>query len=58
MRADWNLMIDEILAEALLQVPEVAHPMSGGPGGLPSEHPEHFWAEVLVLPRMYPGANR
>jgi ring-1,2-phenylacetyl-CoA epoxidase subunit PaaC len=57
VRADFDRLTGEILAEAELDVPQVQPAPGGGRRGLHSEHLGYLLAEMQVLAREYPGAS-
>jgi len=57
MRADWDRVIGMVFAEALLEVPEVPFPQTGGRAGLHGEDLGHLLAQMQYLQRAYPGAE-
>ncbi|MET3165013.1 UNVERIFIED_ORG: ring-1,2-phenylacetyl-CoA epoxidase subunit PaaC [Arthrobacter sp. UYEF10] len=57
LKADFDRLTGEILAEAELEVPDVAAAPGGGRQGQHSEHLGHLLAEMQVLAREYPGAS-
>jgi ring-1,2-phenylacetyl-CoA epoxidase subunit PaaC len=57
LRADFDRLTGEILAEAELDVPQVQPAPGGGRRGLHSEHLGYLLAEMQVLAREYPGAS-
>ncbi len=57
LRADFDRLTGEILAEADLEVPEVPAAPGGGRHGNHSEHLGFILAEMQVLARQYPGAS-
>lgn len=57
MRDDWDRTIGMIFAEALLEVPDVAFPQTGGRQGVHGECLGHLLAEMQYLQRAYPGAK-
>ena len=57
MRPAWDRVIGMIFAEAMLEVPEVPYPLTGGRKGLHGEHLGHLLAEMQYLQRAYPGAT-
>jgi ring-1,2-phenylacetyl-CoA epoxidase subunit PaaC len=56
MRGAWDRVIGMVFAEAMLEVPEVAYPQTGGRKGLHGEQLGHLLAEMQYLQRAYPGA--
>ncbi|WP_426987681.1 1,2-phenylacetyl-CoA epoxidase subunit PaaC [Pseudarthrobacter sp. Y6] len=57
LRADFDRLTGEILAEAELEVPDVPAAPGGGRHGRHSEHLGYLLAEMQVLAREYPGAS-
>ena len=57
LRADFDRLTGEVLAEAELEVPKVQPAPGGGRRGLHSEHLGYILAEMQVLAREYPGAS-
>ncbi|WP_427129461.1 1,2-phenylacetyl-CoA epoxidase subunit PaaC [Pseudarthrobacter sp. S9] len=57
LRADFDRLTGEILAEAELDVPQVQPAHGGGRRGLHSEHLGYILAEMQALAREYPGAS-
>jgi ring-1,2-phenylacetyl-CoA epoxidase subunit PaaC len=57
LRADFDRLSGEVLAEAELEVPNVQPSPGGGRRGLHSEHLGYILAEMQVLAREYPGAS-
>lgn len=57
LRADFDRLIGEVLAEADLDVPQVPFAPGGGRRGKHSEHLGYVLAEMQVLAREYPGAS-
>ena len=57
LRADFDRLTGEVLAEAELEVPNVQPAPGGGRRGLHSEHLGYILAEMQVLAREYPGAS-
>ena len=57
LRADFDRLIGEVLAEADLEVPQVPFAPGGGRRGKHSEHLGYVLAEMQVLAREYPGAS-
>ncbi|WP_104063757.1 1,2-phenylacetyl-CoA epoxidase subunit PaaC [Arthrobacter sp. 4R501] len=57
LRADFDRLTGEILAEAELGVPDVPAAPGGGRHGHHSEHLGYLLAEMQVLAREYPGAS-
>lgn len=57
LRADFDRLTGEVLAEAELEVPQVAAALGGGRQGRHSEHLGYMLAEMQVLARQFPGAS-
>ncbi|WP_457974861.1 1,2-phenylacetyl-CoA epoxidase subunit PaaC [Arthrobacter sp. D1-17] len=57
LRADFDRLTGEVLAEAELEVPEVPAAPGGGRQGRHSEHLGYILAEMQVLAREHPGAS-
>lgn len=57
LREPFDAVIAAILAEAGLNLPQVAPAAGGGRFGRPSEHLGHLLAEMQVLARQFPGAS-
>ena len=57
LRADFDRLTGEVLAEAELEVPKVQPAPGGGRRGLHSEHLGYLLAEMQVLAREHPGAS-
>ncbi len=57
LRADFDRLTGEVLAEAELDVPQVQPAPGGGRRGQHSEHLGYLLAEMQVLAREYPGAS-
>lgn len=57
LRADFDRLTGEVLAEAELEVPEVPPAPGGGRRGRHSEHLGYILAEMQVLAREHPGAS-
>ena len=57
MRGAWDRVIGMVFSEALLEMPEVRFPQTGGRHGLHGEHLGHLLAEMQYLQRAYPGAT-
>jgi ring-1,2-phenylacetyl-CoA epoxidase subunit PaaC len=57
LRAEFDRLTGEVLAEAELEVPKVQPAPGGGRKGLHSEHLGYILAEMQVLAREYPGAS-
>ncbi len=57
LRAEFDRLTGEVLAEAELDVPQVPAAPGGGRRGLHSEHLGYLLAEMQVLAREFPGAS-
>ena len=57
LRADFDRLTGEVLAEAELEVPQVPAALGGGRRGKHSEHLGYILAEMQVLAREHPGAS-
>ncbi|QCO99619.1 phenylacetate-CoA oxygenase subunit PaaC [Arthrobacter sp. 24S4-2] len=57
LRADFDRLTGEVLAEAELDVPQVPAAHGGGRQGKHSEHLGYLLAEMQVLARQFPGAS-
>ncbi|MEK0155886.1 1,2-phenylacetyl-CoA epoxidase subunit PaaC [Arthrobacter oryzae] len=57
LRADFDRLTGEVLAEAELDVPQVPAALGGGRRGKHSEHLGYMLAEMQVLARQHPGAS-
>ncbi len=57
LRADFDRLTGEVLAEALLDIPQVPAALGGGRQGRHSEHLGFMVAEMQVLARQFPGAS-
>ncbi|MBT2596609.1 1,2-phenylacetyl-CoA epoxidase subunit PaaC [Arthrobacter sp. ISL-72] len=57
LRADFDRLTGEVLAEAELEVPQVPAAGGGGRQGKHSEHLGYLLAEMQVLARQFPGAS-
>ena len=57
LRADFDRLTGEVLAEADLEVPQVPAARGGGRQGKHSEHLGYMLAEMQVLARQFPGAS-
>ncbi len=52
---EWHSTVDTVLAEATLQMPQVAHMQSGGRKGVHTEHLGHILSDLQYMQRTYPG---
>ena len=57
LRPAWDRVIGMVFAEAMLELPDVAHPQTGGRRGLHGEQLGHLLAQMQYLQRAYPGAE-
>ena len=57
IKAEWDNIIDDVLAEATLRRPENTHMTSGGREGIHTEHLGHLLSDMQYLQRAYPGAK-
>lgn len=58
LKSEWEQMVNEVLAQALLSVPSrVGYRSKGGFIGIHSEHLGHLLSEMQYLPRAYPDAK-
>jgi ring-1,2-phenylacetyl-CoA epoxidase subunit PaaC len=57
LRAEYDALIDAVLAEATLDRPRDQRPILGGRRGHHSEHLGHLLAVMQFLPRTYPDAR-
>lgn len=57
LRAPWEAMVDEVLAEATLKRPDAAYAHKGGRSGRHTEHLGYILAEMQFLQRAYPGST-
>lgn len=57
MREPWNRTIEAVFDQALLRIPEVSFPQSGGRTGRHGEEMGHLLAELQYMQRSYPGAS-
>lgn len=55
LRPAWTATITNIFAQALLEVPDVAHPQTGGRIGEHGEEMGHILAELQYMQRTYPN---
>ncbi|MDH3665175.1 MAG: phenylacetate-CoA oxygenase subunit PaaC, partial [Alphaproteobacteria bacterium] len=55
MRDQWEAAIEEVFAEARLEVPEVRFWLSGGREGRHGEEFGHLLSELQYMQRTYPG---
>ena len=57
IKAEWDKIIDDVLAEATLRRPENIHMTSGGREGIHTEHLGHLLSDMQYLQRAYPDAK-
>ena len=58
LRAQWDALVDEVLAEATLQRPALPKGyITEGKRGVHSEHLSYLLAEMQSLARAHPGAT-
>ena len=57
LRAGFDATVEPVLAEATLDIPQVASVAGGGRRGNPGEHLGHLLAEMQSLARQFPGAT-
>jgi len=57
LQAEWRKIVDGVLTEATLTVPDSDFAHTGGVTGRHSEHLGHLLAEMQFLQRAYPGAT-
>jgi len=57
IRSEWDATINEIFREALLTVPDVSHPQSGGRSGNHTEALGHLLSDLQYMQRTYPGMD-
>ena len=57
LRAPWEAMVGEVLAEATLKRPDGAYAHKGGRSGRHTEHLGYILAEMQFLQRAYPGST-
>jgi ring-1,2-phenylacetyl-CoA epoxidase subunit PaaC len=56
LRAEWDQMVNEVLAKAKLERPVGGYQSKGGFNGAHTEHLGHLLSEMQFLPRAYPDA--
>ena len=56
LRAEWDQMVNEVLAKAKLERPLGGYQSKGGFNGAHTEHLGHLLSEMQYLPRAYPDA--
>ena len=57
IRQQWNQKVQEVFAEATIQIPEKSWAQQGGKTGIHTEHLGYILAEMQFLQRAYPGAE-
>lgn len=57
IRQQWNQKVEEVFAEATIQIPEKSWAQQGGKTGIHTEHFGYILAEMQFLQRAYPGAE-
>ena len=57
IKAEWDKIIDDVLAEATLKRPEDTHMTTGGRVGIHTEHLGHLLSDMQYLQRAYPEAK-
>ncbi len=57
LKPKWDAMVQDILTEATLKIPEVTWQVRGSREGKHSEHLGYLLAEMQFLPRAYPDAR-
>ena len=57
IKAEWDKIIDDVLAEATLKRPEDTHMITGGREGIHTEHLGHLLSDMQYLQRAYPDAK-
>jgi len=57
IKAEWDKIIDDVLAEATLKRPEDTHMTTGGREGIHTEHLGHLLSDMQYLQRAYPNAK-
>lgn len=57
VRQQWNQKVQEVFAEATIQIPEKSWAQQGGKTGIHTEHLGYILAEMQFLQRAYPGAE-
>lgn len=53
----WREIVEKVVKEATMQLPEDGYMQSGGRRGFHTEHLGHLLAEMQILPRSYPDAK-
>ena len=57
LKTEWKKIVENIVSESTLKLPEDGFMMSGGRSGRHSEHLGHILAEMQILPRSFPEAK-
>jgi ring-1,2-phenylacetyl-CoA epoxidase subunit PaaC len=57
IKAEWDKIIDDVLAEATLKRPEDTHMTTAGREGIHTEHLGHLLSDMQYLQRAYPDAK-
>ena len=57
IKAEWDKIIDDVLAEATLKRPEDTHMTTGGREGIHTEHLGHLLSDMQYLQHAYPNAK-
>ena len=57
LKPKWEKMVDDILTEATLSIPEDGYMISGSRQGRHSEYLGYILSEMQILPRSYPDAQ-
>jgi ring-1,2-phenylacetyl-CoA epoxidase subunit PaaC len=57
LRNEWKKIVEKVLSDATLKMPEDGFMLSGGRSGRHSEHLGHLLAEMQILPRSFPEAK-
>lgn len=57
IRQQWHQKVQEVFAEATIQIPEKSWAQQGGKTGIHTEHFGYILAEMQFLQRAYPGAE-
>jgi ring-1,2-phenylacetyl-CoA epoxidase subunit PaaC len=55
LKADWMQRVEQVFAEANIQIPQTSWMQHGGKDGIHSEHLGYILAEMQYLQRAYPG---
>lgn len=57
LEAPWRTVVDDVLKNATLSIPESAFMMRGGREGKHTEHLGHMLSEMQIVARSHPGAE-